>query len=77
MKLPSCFWYSHFMPVRPRYSLKPRKRPVQARSEATVSALFDASIQVLLAVGYRKLTTTRVAERAGVSVGIISPTGRR
>jgi len=34
-----------------------------------VSALFDASIQVLLAVGYRKFTTTRVAERAGVSVG--------
>jgi AcrR family transcriptional regulator len=51
--------------------LKPRKRPVQARSEATVAALFEASIQVLLAVGYRKLTTTRVAERAGVSVGTL------
>lgn len=51
--------------------LRPRKRPVQARSEATVSALFEASIQVLLAVGYRKLTTTRVAERAGVSVGTL------
>jgi AcrR family transcriptional regulator len=51
--------------------LKPRKQPVQARSEATVSALFEASIQVLLAVGYRKLTTTRVAERAGVSVGTL------
>jgi AcrR family transcriptional regulator len=36
-----------------------------------VSALFEASIQVLLAVGYRKLTTTRVAERAGVSVGTL------
>ena len=57
------------MPAKPRHSLKPRKRPVQARSEATVSALFDASIQVLLMVGYRKFTTTRVAERAGVSVG--------
>src|SRR5882757_3688187 len=51
--------------------LKPRKRPVQARSEATVSAIFEASIQVLLAVGYRKTTTTRVAERAGVSVGTL------
>jgi AcrR family transcriptional regulator len=50
---------------------KPRKRPVQARSEATVSAIFEASIQVLLAVGYRRLTTTRVAERAGVSVGTL------
>ena len=52
-------------------SFKPRKQPVQARSEATVSALCQASIQVLLAVGYRRLTTTRVAERAGVSVGTL------
>jgi AcrR family transcriptional regulator len=49
--------------------LKPRKRPVQARSETTVWVLLDAGIQVLLAVGYRRLTTTRVAERAGVSIG--------
>lgn len=48
---------------------KPRKRPVQARSEVTVAALLEASVQVLVGVGYRKLTTTRVAERAGVSVG--------
>jgi AcrR family transcriptional regulator len=58
-----------FVSAKPRQPLEPRKRPVQARSEATVSALFDASIQVLLAAGYRKFTTTRVAERAGVSVG--------
>jgi AcrR family transcriptional regulator len=58
-----------FVPAKLQHPLKPRKRPVQARSEATVSALFEASIQVLLAVGYRKFTTTRVAERAGVSVG--------
>jgi AcrR family transcriptional regulator len=57
------------LPARQPNLLKPRKQPVQARSEATVSALFEASIQVLLAVGYRKFTTTRVAERAGVSVG--------
>jgi AcrR family transcriptional regulator len=57
------------VPAKPQRALKPRKWPVQARSDATVSALFDASIQVLLGVGYRKFTTTRVAERAGVSVG--------
>jgi AcrR family transcriptional regulator len=56
---------------KPQHSLKPRKQPVQARSESTVAALFEASIQVLLAVGYRKFTTTRVAERAGVSVGTL------
>jgi hypothetical protein len=60
------------VPAKPHHSLKPRKRPVQARSEATVSALFDASIQVLLAVGYRKLTTTRVAEKSGVCLFLIS-----
>jgi AcrR family transcriptional regulator len=58
-----------FVTAKPQQSFKPRKQPVQARSEATVAALFEASIQVLLAVGYRKFTTTRVAERAGVSVG--------
>ena len=33
--------------------LKPRKQPVQARSETTVLAIHEASIQVLLSVGYR------------------------
>lgn len=49
--------------------LKPRKAPKQARSIATVEAIHTAAIQVLLAEGYGKLTTVRVAERAGVSVG--------
>ncbi len=35
----------------------------------TVEAIFEASIQFLLTDGPRRLTTTRVAERAGVSVG--------
>ena len=51
--------------------LEPRKRPTQRRSQATVSAMLEASIQVLVAVGYHRLTTTRVAERAGVSVGTL------
>jgi AcrR family transcriptional regulator len=51
--------------------LKPRKSPVQARSSASVEALREATIQVLLAVGKERLTTTRVAQRAGVSVGTL------
>ena len=51
--------------------LKPRKKPIQARSGATVEAIFEAAIQVLLADGLAWLTTTRVAERAGVSVGTL------
>jgi AcrR family transcriptional regulator len=52
-----------------RTGLEPRKRPRQARSTATVEAVLEATIQVLVAEGAPRLTTTRVAERAGVSVG--------
>lgn len=50
---------------------EPRKLPVQARSAASVDAILKATIQVLLSVGKEKLTTTRVAARAGVSVGTL------
>jgi AcrR family transcriptional regulator len=51
--------------------LEPRKSPVQARSAASVDAILDATIQVLLGAGKERLTTTRVASRAGVSVGTL------
>ena len=51
--------------------LEPRKSPVQARSTASVDAILEATIQVLLRVGKERLTTTRVALRAGVSVGTL------
>src|ERR1700723_2536726 len=51
--------------------LEPRKTPVQARSTASVEAILDATLQVLLDVGKERLTTTRVALRAGVSVGTL------
>ena len=54
-----------------RGPLHPRKTPVQDRSTATVDAIFEAAIQVLLSAGPDHLTTTRVAERAGVSVGTL------
>lgn len=54
-----------------RTTLTPRKKPVQSRSTHTVEAIFDACIQVLIEVGVERLTTTRVAERAGVSVGTL------
>ena len=54
-----------------RALLEARKTPVQARSTASVSAILEAAIQVLLDVGKERLTTTRVAARAGVSVGTL------
>ncbi len=59
------------MPQRTQVILEPRKSPVQARSAASVDAILDATIQVLLRVGKEQLTTTRVASRAGVSVGTL------
>lgn len=50
-------------------ALTPRKRPRQTRTVVTVDAIFEATIQLLLSDGLHRLTTTRVAERAGVSVG--------
>ena len=51
--------------------LEPRKSPVQARSAASVEAILEATIQVLVDAGKERLTTTRVARRAGVSVGTL------
>ena len=59
------------MGTQPQIPLEPRKTPLQARSTVTVEAIYEATFQVLLAVGPDRLTTTRVAERAGVSVGTL------
>src|SRR6202041_2852215 len=59
------------LPQHLQLLLKPRKSPVQARSVATVEAILEATIQVLLSLGKERLTTTRVALRAGLSVGTL------
>ncbi len=56
------------MASSPPCYLTPRKRLRQARATVTLDAIFEATTQVLLVDGPRGLTTTRVAERAGVSV---------
>ena len=52
-------------------AFEPRKTPVQARATVTVEAISEATVQVLLSQGTQRLTTTRVADRAGVSVGTL------
>lgn len=59
------------MPLDTLLAFQPRKTPIQARSTVTVESISEASIQVLLSHGAERLTTTRVAERAGVSVGTL------
>lgn len=48
-----------------------RNQPRQSRSRATVSVILDAAIRVLDREGLECLTTSRVAEVAGVSVGTL------
>ena len=59
------------MPADAVVAFEPRKTPLQARSTVTVEAISEATIQVLLSHGADRLTTTRVAQRAGVSVGTL------
>ena len=59
------------MPADMLAALEPRKTPIQARATVTVEAIFEATIQVLLSHGGDRLTTSRVAQRAGVSVGTL------
>src|ERR1700685_3187857 len=59
------------MGAHPQLSFVPRKKPVQARPPVPVESIFEATVQVLLEVGPDRLPTTRVAERAGVSVGTL------
>jgi AcrR family transcriptional regulator len=52
-----------------RSALKPRKRPLQARSQETVRVILEAAVRVLSKESLAGFNTNRVAEVAGVSVG--------
>ncbi|WP_285411268.1 TetR family transcriptional regulator [Variovorax sp. efr-133-TYG-130] len=59
------------MTDRPSASISSRRKPKQARSADLLQAILQAAIQVLAKEGVSRFTTTRVAERAGVSVGSV------
>lgn len=48
-----------------------RNEPVQARSAARLSGLLDAAARLIDEIGYERLTTAMVAERAGASIGTV------
>jgi AcrR family transcriptional regulator len=48
-----------------------RNEPVQARSTARLTALLDAAAGAIDELGYERLTTAMVAERAGASIGTV------
>lgn len=51
--------------------LRPRRSPKQSRSQAIVEAIVQAGTRILEREGAKALTTTRIAEVAGVSVGSV------
>jgi AcrR family transcriptional regulator len=64
------------MPTKPRSNstapLAPKRRiPSQARAEHTIQTIFEATAQVLNEFGESALTTNRIAQRAGVSIGTL------
>jgi AcrR family transcriptional regulator len=48
-----------------------RTEPVQERSSARIDALLDAAAAVVDEIGFDRLTTAMVAERAGASIGTV------
>jgi AcrR family transcriptional regulator len=60
---------SRDMTGRSSPSISSRKQPKQARATDLVAAILEAAVQVLASEGAQRFTTTRVAEKAGVSVG--------
>ncbi|WP_067170941.1 TetR family transcriptional regulator [Microtetraspora niveoalba] len=48
-----------------------RRRPTQRRSARRVERMLDACAELLDEIGYEALTTTRIAERAGVAIGSV------
>jgi AcrR family transcriptional regulator len=56
-------------PTRRQVRMTVRKQPKQERAQETVAVILDATAQVLIKAGFESLTTNRVAELAGVSIG--------
>jgi AcrR family transcriptional regulator len=49
----------------------PRRQPKQRRARLTVDAVLEAAVKVLKREGFNALTTNRIAEVAGVSIGSV------
>lgn len=49
----------------------PRRRPTQARAKVSVDALLEATARLLVEIGYDRVSTNKIARRAGVSVGTL------
>ncbi|HRP98739.1 MAG TPA: helix-turn-helix domain-containing protein, partial [Rhodocyclaceae bacterium] len=46
-----------------------RRSPTQSRATATLRAIREAALRILKEEGHARLTTNRIAEVAGISIG--------
>ncbi|MFD0885560.1 TetR family transcriptional regulator [Streptosporangium algeriense] len=59
------------MPAEETCEAPLRRQPTQRRSARRVERMLDACAELLDEIGYEALSTTRIAERAGVAIGSI------
>jgi AcrR family transcriptional regulator len=62
-------FYTLFVKRNATGSSTRRRRPVQERAKVSVDAMLDASVKLLKRGGASSITTNRIAETAGVSIG--------
>ena len=55
--------------MAPTQALAPRKQPKQARAQATIEAILEATARILVEDGFDAASTNHIARRAGISVG--------
>ena len=60
-----------FMKVRAQTKAAARRQPTQRRARQTVEAVLDAVVRILKRKGIKAVTTNRVAEVAGISIGSV------
>jgi AcrR family transcriptional regulator len=59
------------MPAKRLSAWSNRRKPVQQRAQVTVDATLDAAVRILRRGGIAAVTTNRIAETAGVSIGSV------
>src|ERR1700742_2967791 len=57
--------------MKPSSKKTRRRQPQQGRARQTVEAVLDAVIKILKREGFQAVTTNRIAEVAGVSIGSV------
>jgi len=64
-------WNSRSMKRKKKIIPEQRRKPTQARAQATVATILEAAARILRTKGRAAFNTNRIAERAGISIGTL------